>query len=311
MRKFAKTLLITTGVIVAIPVVAIATTATVNAVASVVEASQITAYGQGIPVDGKTMHVVVEGEGDDTIVLLPGLGTASPGRDFQPLTDELARDHRVVVVEPFGTGLSDQTDAPRTAENIAAEVHEALQQLGVTRYTLMAHSIGGIYALTYSASYADELTAFIGIDNSVPDQPGSDEPTPTEAMVVLKNLGITRLLTALAGDPYDGLPYDEESVRQMAMLAAKNSTAPTMLDEFEQTPGNFAAVSGAVFPADLPVLTFVSADDTAEWIELHEQQAASVDHGEVVRVDGPHYLHHVAAGEIADRTGAFLSALSD
>ncbi|MEV4666222.1 alpha/beta fold hydrolase [Microbacterium sp. LWO12-1.2] len=310
MRKFAKSLLITVGVIVAVPVLAVATTAIGNAIATQVESSQITDYGQGVEVDGKTMNVVVSGDGAETIVLLPGLGTASPGRDFQPLTDELSHDYRVVVVEPFGTGLSDATDSPRTAENITGEIHEALQQLGVTKFTLMAHSIGGIYALTYSAAYPDELTAFIGIDNSVPDQPGAGEPIPTDAMVVLRNLGITRLLTAIAGDPYEGLPYDDESRRQMALLSAKNAGAPTMIDEVENTPGNFASVSGAVFPADLPVLTFVSANDTAEWIEIHEQQAASVEHGEIVVLDGPHYLHHELSAEIAERTAAFLVALS-
>jgi pimeloyl-ACP methyl ester carboxylesterase len=310
MRKFAKSLLITVGVLVAVPVLAVASTAIGNAIATQVESSQITAYGQGVKVDGKTMNVVVSGDGEETIVLLPGLGTASPGRDFQPLTDELSKGYRVVVVEPFGTGLSDATDSPRTGENIAAEIHEALQQLGVTKYTLMAHSIGGIYALTYSAAYPDELTAFIGIDNSVPDQPGADEPIPTDAMVVLRNLGITRLLAVIAGDPYDGLPYDDESRRQMAMLSAKNAGAPTMIDEVEHTPGNFAAVSGTVFPAGLPVLEFVSANDTAEWIEIHEKQAASVEHGELVVLDGPHYLHHELSAEISERTAAFLEALS-
>lgn len=309
MRKFAKSLLITVGVIVAIPVLAVTSTAIGNAIATQVESTQITAYGQGVEVDGKTMNVVVSGSGEETIVLLPGLGTASPGRDFEPLTDELSKDYRVIVVEPFGTGLSDATDSPRTGENITAEIHEALQQLGVTKYALMAHSIGGIYALTYSAAYPDELTAFIGIDNSVPDQAGSDEPIPTDAMVVLRNLGITRLLAAIAGDPYDGLPYDDESRRQMVMLSAKNAGAPTMVDEVEHTPGNFAAVSGEVFPADLPVLSFVSGQDTAEWIDIHEQQAASVEHGEVVVLDGPHYLHHELSAEIAQGTAAFLSAL--
>lgn len=308
MRKFAKSLLITVGVLVAIPVLAVTTTAIGNVIATQVESTRITPYGQEVEVDGRSMNVVVAGSGEETIVLLPGLGTASPGRDFQPLTDELAKDHRVVVVEPFGTGLSDGTDVPRTAENITTEIHEALQQLGVTKYALMAHSIGGIYALTYSATYPEEVTAFIGIDNSVPDQAGSDEGTPTDAMVALRNLGITRLLTAIAGDPYDGLPYDEESKSQMAMLSGKNAGAATMIDEIERTPANFAAVSGRAFPADLPVLLFVSGQDTAEWVELHEQQAASVEHGDVVVLDGPHYLHHVLSTEIARDTAAFLSA---
>ncbi|WP_323825588.1 alpha/beta hydrolase, partial [Pseudomonas aeruginosa] len=78
----------------------------------------------------------------------------------------------VISVEPLGTGLSDQADTPRTADNIAREVHSALQRLGVERYVLMGHSIAGIYALHYSTLYPEELVAFVGIDSSVPGQPG-------------------------------------------------------------------------------------------------------------------------------------------
>lgn len=309
MRKLAKSLLLTAGVIVAVPVLALATTATANAIATNAEAAQIRPYGKGVPVDGKTMNVVVTGTGEETIVLLPGLGTAAPGLDFLPLTDELSADHRVVVVEPFGTGLSDPADTPRTADNIVTEIHGALAHLGITRYALMAHSIGGIYALTYSQEYPEELTAFIGIDSSVPDQPGADEPIPTDAMVVLKNLGITRVLAGLAGDPYEGLPYDAETKRQMALLTTKNTGAATMIDEVAHSVTNFAAVSGAAFPVALPVLEFVSSQDSAEWVEIHEKQAAGVDRGEVVVLDAPHYLHHVLAPEIAQRTAAFLATI--
>lgn len=312
MRKPWKVALITVGAIVAVPVLAIAATAIGNVIATKVEASVFTPYGESVTVDGKSMNVVVAGDGDETIVLLPGLGTAAPALDFQPLIAELQDTYRVVAVEPFGTGLSDQTDVARTADNITREVHAALQELGVDRYVLMGHSISGIYALTYTAAYADEVSAFVGIDSSVPDQPGWDEPIPTSVISTLSTLGLTRVLSGIAGDPYEGLPYDDETKEQMQVLSARNAAAPTLLDEMDNAPANFAAVSGLTFPADLPVLLFV-ADEDAEvpgWLELHEAQAASVDHGEVVRIDGGHYLHHTQSPELAAQTRAFLDSLA-
>ncbi|WEO76452.1 alpha/beta hydrolase [Cryobacterium sp. SO2] len=312
MKKPLRITLVTLGVLVAIPVLLVATTAVVNVVATAAEASSITDYGQRVPVDGKEMNVVLSGDGDQTIVLLPGLGTAAPGLDFQPLIDELDDSYRVVAVEPFGTGLSDPTDTERTAANITREVHEALQHLGVDRYVLMGHSIAGIYALTYSAAYADELVAFVGIDSSVPDQPGADEPIPADLIAALSTLGITRALTALAPDPYAGLPFDEHTVSQMKLLSSKNAAAPTLVNEMANTAANFAAVSGATFPAQLPVLLFVRANDTDVdgWVALHEQQAASVDTGQVITLTGDHYLHHTLSPEIAAGTTDFLAALS-
>jgi len=312
MKKPLRIALTTLGVLVAIPVLFVATTAVVNAVATASEASAITAYGQRVPVDGKEMNVVQSGDGDQTIVLLPGLGTAAPGLDFQPLIDELDDTYRVVAVEPFGTGLSDQTDTPRTAANITREVHEALQYLDVDRYVLMGHSIAGIYALSYSAAYADELVAFVGIDSSVPDQPGADEPIPAGLISTMSTLGITRALTALAPDPYLGLPYDEETIEQMKLLSSKNAAAPTLVNEMDNTPANFASVSGATFPADLPVLLFVRSTDTDVdgWVALHDKQAASVDTGQVITLTGDHYLHHTLSPEIAQGTTDFLATLS-
>lgn len=309
MRTPLKATLWTLGVLVAVPVLTLATTAVVNVVATESELASLPSYGQSVPVDGRTMNAVVSGTGDDTIVLLPGLGTAAPGLDFGPLVAELDDSYRVVALEPFGTGLSDQTASPRTAEAIAGEVHEALDQLGIDRYAVMGHSIAGIYALELSRLHPDELTAFIGIDSSVPDQPGSDEPAPTDGLVALRDLGLLRVAAAVAGDPYAGLPYDESVTEQMRVLTTKNTTAPTMLDEMDHLTRNFASVSGATFPAALPVLLFVAQgnDEVGGWLELHERQAASVDRGQVVPLPGDHYLHHTQSPRIAEATREFLA----
>jgi len=42
--------------------------------------------GQLVEVDGKNMHVYTKGDGENTIVLLSGLGTAAPVLDFEPLS---------------------------------------------------------------------------------------------------------------------------------------------------------------------------------------------------------------------------------
>ncbi|WP_366246980.1 alpha/beta hydrolase [Microbacterium sp. 13-71-7] len=306
-----KITLLTIGAIVALPVLLLMTTSVVNVVATKSDLAAITPYGERVPVDGKKMNVVVSGSGEETIVLLPGLGTSAPALDFQPLIRQLDDTHRVIAVEPFGTGLSDQADTPRTAENIAREVHAALQQLGVDRYVLMGHSIAGIYALQYSALYADELIAFVGIDSSVPDQPGWNEPVPTDGLVALRDLGILRVMAAVSGDPYAGMPYDEHTKEQMRLLTTRNSTEPTLLDEMNRSADNFASVRGMTFPSSLPVLLFVVQDnqDVSGWLALHEQQAASVERGRVIALEGEHYLHHTRAAELGTDTNAFLKSL--
>lgn len=311
MKKFLKVLLWTVGSIVAVIALVLATTSIVNVVATNSEADKIESYGQLVDVDGKKMNVLVRGEGDETIVLLPGFGTAAPALDFLPLISELESSYRVVAVEPFGYGLSDGTDKARTTENITSEVHEALQQLGITSYVLGGHSIAGIYGLHYANTYRDEVTAFVGVDTSVPGQPGMDDELPIGPMQAAKSLGIMRMLTA-GGDVYDGLPFDEKTKEQMIMLSNKNSLSSTYVNEMEHFGPNFTEALGTTFPADLPVLLFAQEKnpDIPSWIALHTEQAASVDNGELILLDGGHYLHHTLSPEIAQATKKFLSGLS-
>ena len=301
MKKSAKRILTSVAAVGAVLALGLATTTVVNAVASEAESHRIEPYGQRVEIDGGTMNVLVAGDGPEDIVLLPGFGTSSPVLDFEPLVTDLSRDHRVIVVEPFGYGLSDGTDRERTTENIVAEVHGALEALGIDRYVLMGHSIAGIYGIDYAARYPDEVKAFVGIDTSVPGQPNMDTRFPTGLLSVAKNLGLQRLLPD-AGAGYPDSFYSEHAREQISMLSNRNSLTPTYLNEMANIRINFQAALGTRFPADLPLLLFAVSDNAAnpDWLGMHERQAAEAEDGTVVPLPGDHYLHHSHAAEIAD-----------
>lgn len=88
----------------------LATVFIVNVFSNKSEEGKIKPYGQFVAVDGKNMNVLIQGEGKETVVLLPGYGTPAPALDFKPLIDELSPFYKVVVIEPFGYGLSDITE---------------------------------------------------------------------------------------------------------------------------------------------------------------------------------------------------------
>ncbi|WYU49709.1 alpha/beta hydrolase [Paenibacillus sp. FSL K6-0108] len=273
----------------------------VNAISNGVEKKNIESYGQYINVDGKNMNVLIQGSGEQTVVLLPGQGTPTPAHDFKLLIDEISPDYRVVVVEPFGYGLSDETEKERTTKNIVSEVHEAVQQLGIDRYILMGHSIAGLYAVSYVNSYPDEVVAFVGIDSSVPNQPGMDVKLPLKSMQFLQKSGLMRLLKALSGDPYKSLDYDEHTKEQMHLISNQVSTNPTMVDELRHLGSNFKNAEKLTYPHDLPVLLFVQSNNehNKQWVPLHEEQAKQSAQGKMIPMEGTHYLHHTKYKEIA------------
>ncbi|KJC63155.1 alpha/beta hydrolase [Agreia bicolorata] len=310
MKSIAKRSLLALAAVIAAASLGLATTTVVHTVATEAEADRIEAYGQSVTVDGRSMNVLIAGDGPETIVLLPGFGTASPVLDFEPLVSNLSHDHRVIVIEPFGYGLSDGTESERTTENIVTEIHGALTELGAHRYVLMGHSIAGIYGIDFATRYPDEVTAFVGIDSSAPGQPGMDAEFPIGLMTAAKNLGLLRLVAALSDDGYGGGEYSEHAREQIGMLSNRSSLNPTYLDEMTHIRTNFAAAASTGFPQDLPLLLFVQSNNSKnpDWLGLHERQASEATDGTVIPIDGEHYLHHAHSAQIADEFRAWRGA---
>ncbi|MEK4156536.1 alpha/beta hydrolase [Paenibacillus odorifer] len=309
-----KTLLILLKVIVAIVLLLalfLVIVFTVNVISNKVEKGKIEPYGQLVPVDGKKMNVTIQGQGKETVVLLPGFGTASPVIDFKPLVDELTPFYKVVVVEPFGYGLSDVTTKERTVDNIVSELHEALQELKIDRYILMGHSIAGIYGLDYVNKYENEVSAFVGIDSSVPTQGGNDEEFPSGTYKLLKKSGFMRLLVKL--NPAQIVPPsdDEETKEQNRMISLKNMMNPNIISEAEHFKSNFKATETLNFPKDLPVIFFLVKDNTdvPGWESLHKEQIKDSLHGKLMLLDGEHYLHHTRSKDIVENFRSFLGEI--
>ncbi|MGO4791141.1 alpha/beta fold hydrolase [Paenibacillus sp. 2KB_20] len=311
-RKVLNILLKVLGAIGIAILLFVAAVYTVNKISSHSEQKRLEPYGQHVSVDGNQMNVTIQGKGEETVVILPGFGTASPALDFKPLISELSPYYKVVVVEPFGYGLSDQTEKERCTANIVSEIHEALQSLHIDRYILMGHSISGIYSLDYVNKYPNEVRAFVGLDSSVPALSEQKiDSSETQPIKWFRNLGFARLQLKLSADPYDGLPYDEQTKEQLNILIRKNMYNTTQLNEAESMYSNFKAAEQLMFPLNLPVLFFVQANHpgTDQWIPEHEKLIKDSAHGEMVLLEANHYLYRSHAKEIAEKFRDFMGGI--
>ncbi|MFC3746891.1 alpha/beta fold hydrolase [Paenibacillus sp. GCM10012306] len=310
MKKILSFMLKSIGVLFLAIILFVVGVFVVNKVSNNAELGKIEPYGQKVSVDGKNMNVLIEGKGDETVVLLTGFATAAPGLDYKLLIDQLAPFYKVVVVEPFGYGLSDLTDKERTIDNIVAETHEALQKLNINHYTLMAHSIGGIYGLEYVNKYENEVKAFVGIDSSFPAQLSKeDEEFPTGVYKFLRDSGFNRLLMKLNPDQVFAPDGDEHIKDQTRMITLKNAFNSDMLNEGENFAHNFRTAASYSFPKNLPVLFFLVKDttDVAGWKEGHEEQIKDSAYGKIIELEGEHYLHHTRSKEIAQDFRSFMA----
>lgn len=271
------------------------------------DAKEIENYGERIEVMGDNMNVLIEGEGKETIVMITGYGTSAPALDFAPMIDALSPYYRVVVLEPFGYGLSDGTERPRTKENIVEEMHVALETLAIDSFIYMAQSIGGLYGLTYANTYPGEMKAFIGIETSLPEQPEAE--LPTGFLKFLRESGIMRASFLFNGQNPLKYKNPQEKVDQMTYIMIQNGLSDTLLDELDQMPYNFQSSRGVKFPKNLPVYLFVQENNTGVdfGLEMHEAQIEGLTNARLMPLDGDHYLHYTEAEVMAEETRAFLA----
>jgi pimeloyl-ACP methyl ester carboxylesterase len=78
------------------------------------------------------------------VVLLHGYGESL--LSWEMVFDRLARDADVVAVDLPGFGLSSKPASGYTADSLATVVLRFLDQLGIRRFVLVGHSLGGVVA---------------------------------------------------------------------------------------------------------------------------------------------------------------------
>lgn len=272
--------------------------------------------GQSININGKNMQAYVKGSGEKTIVLLSGLGTASPITDFMPLAERLSPNYKVVILEYFGYGFSDTTREVRSNKNIVNEIRLALKELNVQGpYILMPHSISGVYAMYDAINFPKEVEAIIGIDASMPNQTKTNkDPNMSPYLTLLNTFGIVRDVTYLFPGADDGMNknnyYSTDQLKLKKMATAWNSLNETVINEFNMVNENTKELYDVKYPNDLPVLNFVSnasIDENKEWLPLHEEVISNPSIQKVVTLSGEHYLHWTNADEIAKMVKEFTS----
>jgi pimeloyl-ACP methyl ester carboxylesterase len=294
----------------------LAVSAGANAVLSVRE-GLAQPYGQLVTLPGGgALNTAVSGTGEETFVIMPGYGAASPVLEFAPLVDDLDDHATVVVVEPFGYGYSDrETKAARTLQNISTELHQTLTALHVHQpYTLIAHSIGGLYALDYVNRFPGEVRAVVTIDGSVPIDAVASEAQQSRWLRLWTISGVTRWVSAVKPTLFVQAPqdtYSEPALRQMRTLMLRNDSTPALVEESHRMAQNVNAAKALSFPAELPVLAFVAQntiDLLPEWYPAHQAQLKGLVRSKLIVVNDSHYLHYHHSPQIADTVRAFLNA---
>lgn len=282
-------------------------------------------YGKTVDVGGKKMNVEVVGNGNQTIVLLPGLGDPSPILEFRQLAGFLSDEFTVVTIEPFGYGLSDGTDTERDVANIVQKIHSCLQTLGYSEYFLMPHSISGAYSVYYANAYPAEVKGIIGLDISVPGMYDSAPPFVVFMEDVSPYIGKMKTAFGIArlkayGDQASYIPdvkgyeWSENEMQMAKWITLDKAYNRTSMDETKCTKGNLDKIKDMKFSGKMPVLFFLSENNeqmVPAWKELHENIIREKAHSKIISLSGGHYVYYNHGLEIADAVKAWVAGLGN
>ncbi|MNW38592.1 3-oxoadipate enol-lactonase 2 [compost metagenome] len=147
-----------------------------------------------VTVNGITMAYEDRGQGN-TVVLLHGFcGSSAYWEIVQPL---LTRSYRVIIPDLRGHGSTDAPIGAYTIDQMADDVAQLLESLGVAKYSVLGHSMGGYVALSMAERYPDRLSGF-GLVHSTA-YPDSDEAKEkrVQAVANIAASGITPFVDGL------------------------------------------------------------------------------------------------------------------
>jgi pimeloyl-ACP methyl ester carboxylesterase len=281
--------------------------------------------GRLVRVNERRMHIHVTGEGTPTVVFESGMGASC--LSWTLVQPQVAQFTRAVSYDRAGHGWSDPAREPRTAQQIAQELHTLLDATGVPGpYVLVGHSFGGYVNRAFAHTYRNEVVGMVLVDSIHPAE--WENPTAKQLRISevslryawiaawLARLGVVRFcLARLArGSPRLGwaavsaFGFDTAAAAQRIVDEIRKLPVPILpvVRALWSQPKNFislgqhvvalpvsAAQAAAVSSLrDLPLVVLSGEHHAAPYTQWQRDLAQLSSRGRhVVAIDSGHWIH--------------------
>jgi pimeloyl-ACP methyl ester carboxylesterase len=118
-----------------------------------------------VDVNGVKLHYVIGGTGDP-LVLVHGFG--QNWYMWNRLLPELSKHFTVIAPDLRGVGESSKPEDGYDKKNMARDIHELVQSLGLKNINLAGHDIGLMVAYAYAAQYPSDVKKLSLMDALLP-----------------------------------------------------------------------------------------------------------------------------------------------
>ena len=232
---------------------------------------------QRVDIGGRSLAVWCSGAGAPPVILETGLG--APAADWLPVQEAVAQQTSVCRYDRANCGASDPAPTPRTARDMAEDLHHLVAAFELsTPLVLAGHSFGGPIAIEYCAAWPDEVGDLVLVDPAAPDQFDIFGPFIPEQMTEMKEFWTTGWRTPEGTAERIDFPTTFESLRKIDDLRD--------VEMIVLTSGNWQ-----IAPIPEP-------HDT--WVRLHQDYVALSTRAEQRVLDGTdHFLQRSAPDSVA------------
>lgn len=130
-----------------------------------------------------TMAYDLFGKGDTTLVIDSCLGSCSA--EWRHIAEDWGHEFKVLIYDRAGYGTSSSSMLERTPQNIAGELHQLIESIGLDGDSiLLGHSQGGLYAVQYAILYPERVKGLLLLDPATPfDSEFKSRLTPEEYQI--------------------------------------------------------------------------------------------------------------------------------
>ena len=180
-------------------------------------------------VDGIELYYEEAGTGTP-LVLLHGLGSSIEDWEYQ--IPEFSRHYRVIAMDLRGFHRSPHGSGALSIQRFASDVWSLLRQLGVDRFNLVGHSMGGAIALQLAINHPGAVIKMV-ITNSVPSFQPQTLKQHFEVwyrQILMRLLGPVRLATIGALRMYPG---DHQQALREKSIQRGSRNGPSYLESLK------------------------------------------------------------------------------
>ena len=196
---------------------------------------------------------------------------------------ELATKYRVITPDQRGHGASART-ATYSLEEMREDLRQFADALGLHRFVLGGHSMGGTVATLFAERYPDLLAGLILVDSPPPDGSGAFDPGPRPDGDLPYDWAVVPAIMAQLNDPDPAWWAELPAITAPTLVIGGGATSPV--------PQQLLAKLAGLVP-DATLVTIEGAGHAVHRTRPAEFLATVVPFLQRIRTDGTSPVCHI------------------